>query len=314
MFDLDRLAKAIKHHGPVARVVVADVKGSAPREVGTSMLIWAEGLDGTIGGGRLEWQATATARQMLQQGPQTAVHRMALGPAVRQCCGGHVAIITEIYDAARLGAITSALAGGELWSRAVEAEATPAPPPKGRAAHRTPPQSLWFGDGWLHERLSPPRQRVQIYGAGHVGRALASVLAPFAWLDVWLVDNRKAQFDALPEGIHQVRDTSGSETIAAAPDQAAHFIMTPDHETDLALCHALLAHDFAYAGLIGSATKWARFRSRLKALGHDSARIARITCPIGDPALGKHPQAIAVGVAAALLARGRFVPPHESSA
>jgi xanthine dehydrogenase accessory factor len=54
-------------------------------------------------------------------------------------------------------------------------------------------------------------------------------------------------------------------------------------------------------GLIGSATKWARFRSRLAALGHAPAAIARIRCPIGDPALGKHPQAIAVSVAADLL-------------
>ena len=57
----------------------------------------------------------------------------------------------------------------------------------------------------------------------------------------------------------------------------------------------------AALGLIGSETKRARFRSRLAALGHSEARISRIACPIGDPALGKHPQAIAVGVAAALL-------------
>ena len=62
-----------------------------------------------------------------------------------------------------------------------------------------------------------------------------------------------------------------------------------------------MGHDFAFAGLIGSATKWARFRSRLAALGHAPERIARITCPIGEPSLGKHPQAIALGVAAGLL-------------
>ena len=61
-------------------------------------------------------------------------------------------------------------------------------------------------------------------------------------------------------------------------------------------------------GLIGSATKWARFRKRLAALGHATAQISRIACPIGDPALGKHPQAIAVGVAAGYLARAAEPP------
>ena len=51
----------------------------------------------------------------------------------------------------------------------------------------------------------------------------------------------------------------------------------------------------------GNVTAWLEDWSRLAELGHDPASIARIACPIGDPALGKHPQAIAVGVAAALL-------------
>ena len=78
-------------------------------------------------------------------------------------------------------------------------------------------------------------------------------------------------------------------------------MLTFSHALDLDLCHRLLSHGFAALGLIGSETKRARFRSRLAALGHSEARISRIACPIGDPALGKHPQAIAVGVAAALL-------------
>jgi xanthine dehydrogenase accessory factor len=87
-----------------------------------------------------------------------------------------------------------------------------------------------------------------------------------------------------------------------APKKADHLILTYSHEIDLDLCHRLLGHGFRSAGLIGSRTKWARFRKRLAALGHAPAAIERITCPIGTPALGKHPQAIAIGVAAAMLA------------
>lgn len=86
-----------------------------------------------------------------------------------------------------------------------------------------------------------------------------------------------------------------------APAHAEHLILTYSHEIDLALCHAALAHGFGFCGLIGSDTKWARFRKRLAGLGHCDAQIARICCPIGQKGLGKHPQAIAIGVASRLI-------------
>ena len=89
--------------------------------------------------------------------------------------------------------------------------------------------------------------------------------------------------------------------MAGAPQDAEHLILTFSHALALDLCHRLLMHGFRACGLIGSASKWARFRSRLAGLGHAPAQIARIRCPIGDPALGKHPQAIAISVAADLL-------------
>jgi xanthine dehydrogenase accessory factor len=94
-----------------------------------------------------------------------------------------------------------------------------------------------------------------------------------------------------------------ARVVRLAPAGADHLIMTYSHQMDLAICNALLGHDFASAGLIGSATKWARFRGRLTALGHTPASIARIACPIGDIRLGKHPQAIAIGVATAMLSQ-----------
>ena len=77
--------------------------------------------------------------------------------------------------------------------------------------------------------------------------------------------------------------------------------MTPEHEYDLTLCHQILAQDFAFAGLIGSATKWARFRKRLAALG--TRRImTRSNARSAIRRWARHPQAIAIGVAATALA------------
>ncbi len=61
-FDLEALRRAVDRHGRVARVVIAEVQGSAPREVGTSMLVWQGGQSGTIGGGALEFEAAEAAR------------------------------------------------------------------------------------------------------------------------------------------------------------------------------------------------------------------------------------------------------------
>jgi len=140
-----------------------------------------------------------------------------------------------------------------------------------------------------------------IWGAGHVGRAIVATMAPLPGFEITWIDDAPDRFPPEDHGVTTVPAADMPRLAARAPGNAHHLILTYSHEIDLALCHALLTRGFASAGLIGSATKWARFRSRLAALGHEHAQILRIACPIGDPALGKHPQAIAVRVAAALL-------------
>ena len=149
---------------------------------------------------------------------------------------------------------------------------------------------------------SPAGRPLWIWGAGHVGRALVDVIAPLPDRSITWIDSASDRFpDQVPGGVDRLVAADPPRLVPHAPAAADHLILTHSHDIDLALCHALLSHGFASAGLIGSQTKWARFRSRLSALGHAQAQIARITCPIGDPGLGKHPQAIAIGVAAQML-------------
>jgi xanthine dehydrogenase accessory factor len=141
-----------------------------------------------------------------------------------------------------------------------------------------------------------------IWGAGHVGRALVSVLAPLPDLAITWVDTAPERFPAtIPEGVTAVPVADPALLVAHAPRDAAHLVLTYSHALDLELCHRILAHGFASLGVIGSATKAARFRARLHDLGHLHTEIQRIACPIGDKSLGKHPQAIAIGMASALL-------------
>lgn len=302
-FDLATLQAAIATQGRVARVVVAEAKGSVPREAGASMLVWQGGQSGTIGGGALEWEAAARARAMLGAGG-AKLDRLALGPALQQCCGGAVTLLTEVWDEAGLAAL-SPEAG--LVARPLERGAQ-MPLAVKRRLQAARSEGVTGGpaliQGWMVEPLARPRRQLWVWGAGHVGRAIVGVLAPLPDLAITWVDTAEDRFpEVVPGGVEEVVATDPAALVRFAPKDAEHLILTYSHVLDLALCHALLGHGFARTGLIGSATKWARFRKRLAELGHGAAEIARIDCPIGDPRLGKHPQAIAISVAAAILAR-----------
>ncbi|MEQ9260434.1 MAG: xanthine dehydrogenase accessory protein XdhC [Roseovarius sp.] len=311
-FDLDNLARAIETHGRVARVVIAATHGSAPREAGAAMLVWEGGQEGTIGGGALEWELAKAARA---QAAPSRLTRHALGPEMGQCCGGAVEVLTELYDAENLPEpaplIARPLTPGTPMPLSVKRLLAEA-----RAQGAKPLPRLL--DGWFIEPLATPETQLWIWGAGHVGRALVSVLAPLPDMRLTWIDTAPERFpETIPETVTALPAAEPARLVPHAPPEAHHLVLTYSHALDLALCHALLSHGFASAGLIGSATKWARFRRRLSELGQTDAQIARIRCPIGDPALGKHPQAIAVGVAAALLetrARGKTRERGERSA
>ncbi len=299
MFDREALHDAVVRHGVVARVVIAGFEGSAPRETGAAMLVWAGGQSGTIGGGALEWQAIAQAKGMLAGGVSLHLARVPLGPSLGQCCGGAVTLLTEVYDRGAVAALPD-----HVIARSVDGREMPLAVKRllanARGTGALPPAQLL--QGWMVEPVARARRHLWIWGAGHVGRALVAVLAPLPDVAITWVDVAMERFpDEVPAGVRALPVPNPADAVALAPRDADHLILTYSHALDLDLCHRLLLHGFGSAGLIGSATKWARFRSRLAALGHDGQTIARIQCPIGEPALGKHPQQIAIGVAVAFL-------------
>lgn len=302
-FDREAVVAAVTAHGRIARVVVAETHGSAPREVGAAMLICEGWQSGTIGGGALEWEAAARARGVLAGGADR-LDRIALGPGVGQCCGGAVTLLTEVWDAARL-----ADAHGLLIARPVPGgDAEPSLRVRrllqtAREAGERPQTALV--DGWMIEAVAVPARHIWVWGAGHVGRAIVATLVPLPDVAITWVDTGDDRFpEDCPDGVTQLVARDPALAASHAPPDAGHLILTYSHALDLAICSALLSRGFADCGLIGSATKWARFRRRLSNLGHRPDQIARVRCPIGEPALGKHPQAIAIGVARELLAQG----------
>ena len=297
MLDASALRAAVARHGRIARIVISEVRGSSPREVGASMLVWRDGQSGTIGGGALEFEAVRAARQQSAQ-RRLSVH--ALGPALGQCCGGSVTLLTELWNAEHVDGLS-----GNMFARPVE-EGTSRPDAVQRLLAEAPEQvqsqAPQMIEGWLVEPFVCRRRPLWIWGAGHVGRALVDVLAPIPEFAITWIDFATERFpESVPDPVSALPAAQPALLACRAPGNAEHLVLTHSHALDLELCHQLLTHDFVFAGLIGSATKWARFQSRLLSLGHARDSIQRITCPIGDPSLGKHPQAIAVGTASQLL-------------
>lgn len=243
-------------------VQVSEARGSVPRESGTRMLVAGDEVSGTIGGGHLEWQAIARAREMLAaDAPPQSIH-YPLGPALGQCCGGAVTLAFERLQGAHLAA----------WPREL------------------------------------PRFHLQLYGAGHVGRAIARLLATLPVQVDW-IDERDDAFPAAlhdgpwPAHIRPVAVDAVEAEVRHAPAGACFLVLTHQHDLDLRITEAILRrNDFAFFGLIGSKTKKQRFVHRLEERGVPHAAIDRMVCPIGLPGIaGKEPEVIAVAVVAQLL-------------
>lgn len=155
----------------------------------------------------------------------------------------------------------------------------------------------------LFEPIRPPAWIVALFGAGHVGRATAKLLGDLPCRLLWF-DARPGIFGETPlqSNIH-LRLSTGPDDVAGLPPGAMVLIMTHDHGLDYDLTAAALARrDLAFVGTIGSDTKRARFVSRLRRAGFDETSLARFTCPVGLPGVGKKlPAEIAIAVAAQLL-------------
>lgn len=277
---------------PALVVQVREVRGSTPRETDARMLVCLDEAQGTIGGGHLEWQAIAMARQALREHAQGIAssaqagktlaawtHTFALGPTLGQCCGGVVVLAFEPLNSEAL----------------------------------------------MNWPVVAPRFRLDLHGAGHVGQAIVKLLADIdcevRWIDQRLDDSPQAlpgdeatlglptgrELVALPPHIRCLPTEDAAAEVAYAPPGSLHLVLTHRHDLDLAIVDALLRREDvrkgnAWVGLIGSRTKRAAFEHRLQARGHAPELIARIACPIGLPGIvGKEPAVIAVSVVGQLL-------------
>lgn len=233
---------------PCVLLTLLEDKGSVPRNGGTKMVVAREQAWLTIGGGHLEYQCIAMARDMLA-GRAALPHteRFNLGARLGQCCGGMTTV--------------------------------------------------------LFEPLIQPQPQIVVFGAGHVGRALVSLLATLPCRITW-VDERAEQFSSVPQGVQTLRLDDPTDAVKSAAPQSYFVVMTHHHPRDLELAEAILKRgDSRYFGLIGSRTKRQRFEYRLAGKGISALALDHMRCPVGLPDVkGKLPAEIAVAIAAEIIA------------
>ena len=287
----DRIAS----DGAVVRASLVGVKGSAPREAGAMMLITEHDIWQTIGGGSLEFEVMRRARAMLavSDGPwPRQVMRAALGPDMGQCCGGEVRVLLEYFGPEQEETL-AALAGCRAVIHPLDGDQPPSD--AGDAEIGMDRASKGFV-----APVAIPGRPVFVYGAGHIGRALAPHLVALQ-LDLHWVDVAMERFpDEVPQGARRVVAADPTVIAAHAPADSLHLVITHNHDLDEAICHRILSGGgFARLGLIGSATKAARFRSRLGKAGIDPSTLDRLVCPVGLASItGKHPARVALSIAA----------------
>ena len=308
------IERFIAEHGAAALVTLAEVRGSSPREAGARMVVRPDGgFSGTIGGGTLEWMALAEAQSLLAHPQAAPVRRLqkSLGPDLGQCCGGQVSVLIERFaaaDRATVATLAAAERSGVLVTVATRDGARPLRRPLAAGediAEASGAAYARLADGRVVERFGSGATPLYLFGAGHVGRSLVLALAPLPFAVTW-VDPRPGAFpDHIPANATCCTDAEPVRFIARAPADAFVAVMTHSHALDLDLVAAALAAGrFAYVGLIGSATKRARFAAAMAKLGIGRDAIDRLICPIGlTEVRDKAPAAIAAATAAQLLIR-----------
>lgn len=245
-------------------VTIVEVRGHAPRDAGTKMIVTPGQCYGTIGGGNLEHSALRRARELLgntqdamqnAESPMPILMTLSLTPRGGehgvQCCGGEVTLLLEpclsqrphvaIFGAGHVGwALVRVLATLPIELRLIDSRA----------------------DQLDETRLPSPR---------NAGITLEHAPVP------------ETALETLPDGAHIL-------------------ILTHDHAEDLAILERALRRAFGYLGLIGSQVKWTRFREELRKQGIEERWLEQVRTPIGIAGISsKRPEVIAISAAAELL-------------
>lgn len=323
---IDELAELCAAGEAAVLVTVADVRGSAPREIGAKMIVTSTETIGTIGGGQLEYQCTRIAAELLQE-ERSSLRRFPLGASMGQCCGGVVEILFEplsdgmpawlsdvkaLYRQRESAVMVTRLSSGSPDKFVVTGEQIYGVDERNVAAPiASEARSILAGQRKARrdkqvffEPVVAPDLNIAVFGAGHVGAAVVDALSALDCSIRW-VDSRRNIFSKVPANVYAIETSDPMLEVAAMPADSFYLVMTHSHALDFDICDCILGrNDARYCGLIGSRSKRQRFEKRFRQQGMPQALIDTLVCPIGVGGIsGKKPAEIAVATAADILRR-----------
>ncbi len=304
--DLDPVLAAARAwhatgHG-VAVATVIETWGSAPRRVGSHLVVRDDGLfEGSVSGGCVEGDVIVEAADIIRTG---GAKRLDYGVAdataweVGLACGGRISVFVQALTAARfppalLDRLATARADGEAVTLATNlADGTTGEGTDGDFVH-----------------AYPPPLRLAVIGAVHIAQALVPIARLIGYAPL-VIDPRglfaaTARFDGIAPD-----DAWPDEALARWRPNAASAVVALSHDPkldDVALAAALRSRAF-YIAALGSRKNHAARRERLGAMGFDDAALDRIHGPAGLDLGAANPAEIALSIAAQMTAawRGRL--------
>lgn len=307
---------------PTVLVTIIADRGSAPRGAGSQMLVGEEGrILGTIGGGAVEGNADAMARQLLTE--QRSCCRLfqlhtSAQDNIGMVCGGDVQVqfqyipgTSEIWTALA-GKILDMISSRQSGWLALKTDGS-APSllaGDGIAILGEPVPGHKTSEGWKPESSEavfclplPIGERAILFGGGHCAQALAPLLHTVGFRVT--VFEERAEYGCrenfpTAEQIIVGDYTRVSDWLQVNEDDYV-VIMTNGHSYDLEVQDQILRGGFAYVGVIGSRKKTAAVNQKLRERGVSEEAISKVHTPIGTPIKAVTPEEIAVSITGELI-------------
>ena len=290
-----------KKHDLMLVSILSD-SGSAPRGKGAQMLLNASGrVEGTIGGGNVEFLSEKIALELLTQ-KSSARHSFPLHPGageIGMLCGGDVEVWMQFVDAV-----------DPRWAELA-----------GKVTERIDRREK----GWLVQKLDgsvtvlteeppleeedclvlplPIGERAVIFGGGHCSQALVPLLHSVGFRVTVMDCREEFATSALFPQAEQVicGDYEKICDVLTLTEEDYIVVLTSGHTFDFAVQEQVLRGPFAYIGVIGSRSKTAAVNQRLRECGISEEAISKVHTPIGTAIKAVTPAEIAVSIAGEMI-------------
>jgi xanthine dehydrogenase accessory factor len=296
---------------PVAVAMVVDTKRSAPRPLGSRLLVTDDGqMFGSVSGGCVESDVALRAAEVLEQGtPQLVQYGISDDDAfdVGLPCGGEIEVFIAPLEREEVDRIDAALTGGERLSVTTTLQGAGT-------------GSKAYGEGEAHSaarRESPetfvehlaPAPVLMVFGAVDTAQELSRIARQVGFRTI--VSDARGKFatrERLPDADEVVVGWPARAYELHQPDEATYVVvLTHDARFDEPALGPALRSDAPYIGALGSRRAQDRRRERLRNAGYSDQEISRISGPLGLDIGALTPAETAVSIMAEVLAtrRGR---------